>query len=145
MSINRNRHKEELSTTPAAKKGTSTLSTPKQNKHDKSLAPDRVAGGRESADAKEVREARNVAMMGHVVQQGGSRKSSKNKKAANATRSKSNPTSAAASSKKQTSSKPTLAQVKRAAKPKPSITEIWSNIAPIQRETGAGSQTRSRD
>ena len=127
MAINKNRHDESKSTIKAAKQGVKTLGTPQRSKHDKSATPEQVQGGRETTDKNEWREARNVAMKGHVTNPGGNRKTSKNTKTAATSSSSATKPSAPVVKKKQ-SSKPTLEQVKKAAKPKPSITEIWSNL-----------------
>lgn len=126
MAINRNRHKEEQSTISAAKKGTQTLGKSSSNgKHDKFMSPEQVQGGRETTDKKEVKEAKNASMMGHIVQQGGSSSKSKDTSSSSSSTSSTTSNSSSTNAKKESKSKPTLAQVKKKVKPTPSSTELW--------------------
>ena len=125
MAINKNRHDETKSTVKAAKKGVQTTGHSSSNgKHDKFMSPEQVQGGRETTDKKEVKEAKNASMLGHVVQQGGSGSS----KSKDTTSTKSSSTSSTSNSKDQSApvakAKPTLKQIKKRVKPQPSIEDL---------------------
>jgi hypothetical protein len=130
--IKRNRHKEEQSTIKAAKSGVATTGHSQTNgKHDKFLKPEAVAGGRETTDKNEYREARNAAIIGHPSQKSGaSKKSSSDTSASSSTSSKK---TLAPVKKKEQSSKPSLNAVKKKAKTAPPSFRDWWLKQPINK------------